>query len=240
MHGTNPVARKRAAVDGLKVHSIFHTIQGEGPEAGTPALFVRFAGCNLRCYFCDTDFAEGEVYSPADLARRVASLLPTHQQHRIVLTGGEPMLQPLAPFVKELTSHYGQRNTIDIETAGTVWSDGLQAYWKEIKIVCSPKTPRIHPLVVEHARAWKYIIRAGEVDPNDGLPSKATQIGAPIINQLLYRPSAVDVSPSRIYVQPCDENDVLQNDANAKEAANSAMRFGYKLSIQLHKIVGLP
>lgn len=240
MYGQNPVSRRRSVEDGMKVHSVFYTIQGEGPEAGTPAVFVRFSGCNLRCHFCDTDFAHGETVTPERLAEVVAAMFPPHKQHRIVLTGGEPMLQPLTPFVRELVEKYGQLNSIDIETAGTVWPEGLEAFSKHIGIVCSPKTPRVHARVAELAKAWKYIIKKGEVDPHDGLPNRSTQALAPIIRQLVYRPSLIDVSPSSIYVQPCDELDPVLNAANATEAATSAMQYGYKLSLQLHKIVGLP
>ena len=49
MFGKNEIAKARSVEDGYLVHSMFHTLQGEGPFAGHPALFVRFAGCNLRC-----------------------------------------------------------------------------------------------------------------------------------------------------------------------------------------------
>ncbi|MDE1929714.1 MAG: 7-carboxy-7-deazaguanine synthase, partial [Burkholderiales bacterium] len=93
------------------VKEIFHTLQGEGLRAGRPAVFCRFAGCNLWsgreadragavCRFCDTDFvgtagARGGRYADARaLAAAVAALWPAGQGHRyVVLTGGEPLLQ---------------------------------------------------------------------------------------------------------------------------------------------------
>ena len=81
-----------------RVKEIFYTLQGEGANAGTPATFIRFAGCNLWsgrekdrkkavCQFCDTDFVGGKNYSLDDL---IASLYPARL---VVLTGGEPLLQ---------------------------------------------------------------------------------------------------------------------------------------------------
>ena len=59
----------------LKVHSIFNTIQGEGPLAGKPAVFVRLAGCNLQCVQCDTDYtSKEEKLSPPAIVERIKSL----------------------------------------------------------------------------------------------------------------------------------------------------------------------
>ncbi len=91
------------------VKEIFYTLQGEGANAGRPAVFCRFAGCNLWsgreedraeavCQFCDTDFVGtdgengGKFKTAAELAARVAALWPAGEGHRfIVCTGGEPL-----------------------------------------------------------------------------------------------------------------------------------------------------
>jgi 7-carboxy-7-deazaguanine synthase len=117
------------------VKEIFHTLQGEGANAGRPAVFCRFAGCNLWsgreadraaavCRFCDTDFVgtdgtEGGRFDSADaLARRIASLWPDRAGRRFtVLTGGEPALQLDDALVRAL---HGQGFEIAIETNGTV------------------------------------------------------------------------------------------------------------------------
>lgn len=117
------------------VKEIFHTLQGEGRRAGRPAVFCRFAGCNLWtgreddraqaiCRFCDTDFVGvdgtlgGKFRSAAALAERIASLWPQGRDHRyVVLTGGEPLLQVDAPLIDALHAH---RFEIAIETNGTV------------------------------------------------------------------------------------------------------------------------
>ena len=75
---------------GLDVHSIFPTIQGEGPFVGQPAIFIRLAGCNLQCPLCDTEYTEGRI------RLSVPVIFDAVQEHirlfapLIVITGGEP------------------------------------------------------------------------------------------------------------------------------------------------------
>jgi 7-carboxy-7-deazaguanine synthase len=117
------------------VKEIFYTLQGEGANAGRPAVFCRFTGCNLwsgretdrskaQCRFCDTDFVGtngsggGRFTSPAELAAAVASFWPHDKGARlVVLTGGEPLLQVDAALVDALHS---KEFEIAIETNGTL------------------------------------------------------------------------------------------------------------------------
>ncbi len=72
----------------------FATLQGEGRNTGRPCIFVRFAGCNLRCAWCDTDLAEHRHLSLESLVAEVESLAKKHPAHRsVIFTGGEPLLQ---------------------------------------------------------------------------------------------------------------------------------------------------
>ena len=118
------------------VTEIFYTLQGEGGQAGMPAVFCRFAGCNLWtgreadrasaiCRFCDTDFVGtdgtlGGKFATADaLADRIAAQWPAHDAaHRlVVLTGGEPLLQVDAALIDAL---HARQFRIAVETNGTV------------------------------------------------------------------------------------------------------------------------
>ena len=122
------------------VKEIFYTLQGEGLRAGRPAVFCRFAGCNLWngreedrhsavCRFCDTDFVGtdgtlGGKYSAEELAAQVAAQWPTGPQGHapgavpyVVLTGGEPMLQVDQPLIDAL---HAQGFEIAVETNGTL------------------------------------------------------------------------------------------------------------------------
>jgi 7-carboxy-7-deazaguanine synthase len=99
------------------VKEIFKTLQGEGAQAGRPAVFCRFAGCNLACDFCDTDFTGGESYASAsalaDMIERAWQGTPDHRF--VVLTGGEPLLQVDAPLIEEL---HARGFAIAVETNG--------------------------------------------------------------------------------------------------------------------------
>jgi 7-carboxy-7-deazaguanine synthase len=102
----------------VQIAEIFESVQGEGPWAGTPSLFIRTSGCNLRCWFCDTPYTswkpEGTAWSLDELVCRVAeSTAPD-----VVLTGGEPMLVPELVPLTQRCRELGKR--ITIETAGTV------------------------------------------------------------------------------------------------------------------------
>ena len=76
-----------------KINEIFYSIQGEGYFTGTPAVFVRFSGCNLKCSWCDTKHEDGEYYTKEELEAEVEKLTKGNPDVLIVLTGGEPTLQ---------------------------------------------------------------------------------------------------------------------------------------------------
>lgn len=98
-----------------RINEIFYSLQGEGFHTGRPAVFVRFAGCNLRCPFCDTDFSYSEPMTAMQIAEKVF-VYSKHPDTLIVLTGGEPSLQVNDELINVL-HRYNQ--TIAIETNGT-------------------------------------------------------------------------------------------------------------------------
>jgi 7-carboxy-7-deazaguanine synthase (Cx14CxxC type) len=141
------IASARAAGTGQKaasvtyaVKEIFYTLQGEGMNAGRPAVFCRFAGCNLwngrevdrpraGCPFCDTDFVGtdgpggGKFELAADLAKAIVAHWPrsAHGEPFVVCTGGEPLLQLDSPLVDEL---FDRGFAIAVETNGTCLPPG--------------------------------------------------------------------------------------------------------------------
>lgn len=238
MFGQNPVAKARTERT-LLVHSIFYTIQGEGPLTGMPAVFVRLAGCNLRCFFCDTDFTSKSTEMTAEaVAAAVRELTKDclSGDLLVVLTGGEPFLQA---GVVDLLEALPYGATMQVETAGTVWPKGLEdspQFTENCIIVCSPKTPQVHPKIEEHADHYKYIVRAGELDMEDGLPTYSTQSLLTVHRDRLYRPARDDVF---ISVQPCHENDDEATRINTQLAIEIAKRHGYRLSTQVHRIIGV-
>ena len=100
----------------LQLTEIFYSVQGEGTFTGTPATFVRLAGCNLACAFCDTDYALRSFTSIAEVVARVADIggaCPT-----TILTGGEPLAQRESPELIEALRAAGRR--VHIESNGTI------------------------------------------------------------------------------------------------------------------------
>jgi 7-carboxy-7-deazaguanine synthase len=129
----------------VKISEIYSSVQGEGFLTGTPSIFVRTSGCNLRCWFCDTPYTswspEGEDLALDEILERIAPLAARHA----VLTGGEPMLYAeLVPLAAELRRR-GMHVTI--ETAGTL----------DLPVECdlmsiSPKLSNSTPLAERDAR----------------------------------------------------------------------------------------
>ena len=125
------------------VSEVFKSIQGEGVHMGMPAIFVRLAGCNLSCEFCDTDHRTllGEI-SAYSIAERVIELCPPGRCNLIVITGGEPTLHPveeLAAVIRQM--HKDELDSdcwIELETNGSVRNIKMHADIDFISI--SPKT----------------------------------------------------------------------------------------------------
>ncbi len=225
MFGKNPI-RKPENGDGsnLYVQEVFATLQGEGPRAGQPAIFIRLGGCNLACHFCDTEFEDFAPFSLAYLHQEVIRLSQNNQgkrtHHLIVLTGGEPLRQNIAPLGRTLLD---DGFIVQIETNGTLYRDLPE----EIEIVCSPKAPQgqYHPIradLLPRIKAFKFII--------SNTFSGYTTL--PEVGQSAYK--------IPVYVQPMDEYDDAKNKDNLSYTAALAQQEGVFLSLQQHKILGLP
>jgi len=208
---------------GYAVKECFLTLQGEGVQAGSRAVFLRFAGCNLwsgreedradaQCRFCDTDFVGvdgeggGKFAGTEALASQVEQLWGDGRDHRlVVITGGEPMLQLDEPLVDAL---HGRGFRIAVETNGTL-----------------PATPGIDWICVSPKAGTEVVQRSGDelklVWPQDGIDPAEIERWA----------------FDHFLVQPMD----CQERAAAVEAAiRLAMeRPKWRLTLQAHKIVGL-
>lgn len=221
----------------LQVHSIFHTIQGEGPFTGTPAVFVRLAGCNLQCPGCDTDYTSTRTeMTAASITEQVLDMAGTAKL--VVITGGEPFRQNLYELIQKLCSRHF---TVQVETNGTMEPTEDILWWRTPMagsrsgacfIVCSPKTGSVHPVVYEKACAFKYVGRAGELEPSDGLPIRALDHSA---KPRLARPRL----GAKVYLQPMDEQDEKLNQENLAACVQSCLVHGYTLCLQTHKLLGL-
>ncbi len=144
----------------LQLAEIFYSVQGEGTWTGTPAVFVRLAGCNLSCAFCDTDYALKFIAPVADVVARVRTAGGACPM--VILTGGEPLAQRAAPALIDALRADGRRvhiesnGTIDVVLPGDVW------------LTVSPKE-RLHPAMAARANEAKLIVD-GRI-PNEWLRS---------------------------------------------------------------------
>lgn len=228
-----PIEKQNLGVrDELQIHSVFYTIQGEGPFTGRPAVFVRLAGCNLQCPGCDTDYTSRRTTFTTHALVEFIEHQHRYSHHKpiVVITGGEPFRQNIAPLVRTLCSHHGYK--VQIETNGTLFIEDMP--WDSITVICSPKAGKINPRLLPHIDAYKYVMAANSIDPIDGLPTLALDHTA---SPRVARPPANDWHP--VYLQPMDVGDEVLNKENVEACIASCMRHGYIMQLQTHKIMGL-
>jgi 7-carboxy-7-deazaguanine synthase len=133
----------------LQLAEIFYSIQGEGLHAGTPAVFVRLAGCNLSCNFCDTDYSLKFFADVDEVVRRVRLL--SADCPMVVLTGGEPLAQGSALALIDALRADGRR--VHIESNGTIAADLPRDVW----LCVSPKE-RVDARMAQRADEVKVIV----------------------------------------------------------------------------------
>jgi organic radical activating enzyme len=136
----------------LQLAEIFYSIQGEGEFAGTPAVFVRLAGCNLSCDFCDTDYSLKFFASIDDVVAKVREL--GKDCPMVVLTGGEPLAQSEAVDLIEALRRDGRR--VHIESNGTIATELPADVW----LCVSPKE-RVDARMAKRANEVKLIVDGG-------------------------------------------------------------------------------
>jgi 7-carboxy-7-deazaguanine synthase len=108
--------------DALPINELFYSIQGEGKLAGTPSVFIRTSGCNLRCWFCDSYHTSWEpTHAWMTLDELVEETESYEQAEHVVVTGGEPMIHDeIEPLIEDLS---GAGYHVTVETNGTVFRD---------------------------------------------------------------------------------------------------------------------
>ena len=199
------------------VKELFYSLQGEGAQAGRPAVFCRMAGCNLwsgreedraeaACSFCDTDFVgadAGRFATPEALALAVAGLWPGGGRPYVVVTGGEPLLQLDAALC---AAFHEQGFEVAVETNGT-----------------RPRPEGIDWLCVSPKAGL--LLTAG-----DELKLVYPQLGAP--------PEAfAGLAFRHFFLQPMDGP---EREANTRAAAAYCLKNPqWRLGLQMHKVVGL-
>ena len=191
-----------------RINEIFYSLQGEGFHTGTPAVFVRFSGCNLRCAFCDTQHQAGENLSLQDIVDEVNKY---PNAPLLVLTGGEPSLFIDEAFVAELKQKTGKK--IAIETNGTrPLPSNLD--W----VTFSPKTAfdggGLEPCVLTHCDELKVVWLGQDLAQYDEI-------------QANYR-----------FLQPCFVEDMEQRAGNMQACIEAVKTYpNWRLSLQIHRVL---
>ncbi len=138
----------------LKITEIFPSIQGEGLRQGEATLFIRLSGCNLKCSFCDTQYAweEGQPYSVAQVLDEVRKMRQSFPAQWVCLTGGEPLLQDIDELTRDLKK---EGLKIQVETNATLYRS-LPVDWYSV----SPKPEKYdcQPEYRKEAKEVKIII----------------------------------------------------------------------------------
>ena len=193
-----------------KINEIFYSLQGEGFHTGTPSVFVRFSGCNLRCAFCDTQHHAGTMMSSQEIVNEV-NKYPVAPL--VVLTGGEPSLFIDEAFVTELKQKTGKK--IAIETNGTrPLPSSLD--W----VTFSPKSAFVggdlEPCVLKRCDELKVVYLGQDLAQYD------------------------EIQTENRFLQPCFCEDEVQRKANMKACVEAVMQNpGWRLSLQIHRVLNI-
>lgn len=194
----------------MRVNEIFHSLQGEGYNSGTPAVFIRFSGCNLQCPFCDTQHESGTEMTEREVVEAVKHLAP--RSSLVVITGGEPALQLTASLVDAL-HEIGKR--VAVETNGTLPLP-LNVDW----ITLSPKNAWLGDEavpVLTRADELK-VLYDGSHDPS----------------------SFDSLAATHRFLQPMDTGDANRNADLMQQAADYCLQHPqWRLSLQIHKILNI-
>ena len=200
MFGTNEIIGKKyfkdAPADSLFVTSMFFTLQGEGPYAGLPALFIRLAKCNLDCSFCDTFFDDGDWMTFAEIKDKITEtvnsfwnskgkLTPAwandssnnHPGVVLVMTGGEPLLQEnISAFMSQQLPRF---RAVQVESNGIPETEVPAG----VTLVCSPKCMEKDGVAVKYyapsktildrADCLKFVMTADADSPYNSIPDWA-------------------------------------------------------------------
>lgn len=197
------------------INEIFYSLQGEGYNAGRAAVFIRFAGCNVRCPWCDTDWSKGRAMNAGqilDAAERVARVIPALGIPLLVLTGGEPALQVDEALIDRLHTQFP---VIAIETSGSVALPcGLDWVTLSPKEDFCPETGEVVLAIADEVK----VVFDGKYNPEKWLHI---------------------IKAKHFYLQPCDTGDegMKRNTEACIEYIKAHPHWA--LSLQTHKILGI-
>ena len=194
---------------------IFESLQGEGRNTGRPCVFVRFAGCNLKCPWCDTDVTKRFSVSLNELLAELAQ----YKAKSVILTGGEPTIQQEMPELVAALKEKGY--WVAVETNGTQDADwlGFVDY-----VACSPKME------------FEKFYTSGEDAASPLRVADEVRVVASSEQAVAFcKKIQKKIAATDYYVSPCDPDGEIDF-ATAKAVLSQL--DGWSLSVQLHKILG--
>ncbi len=206
----------------VRLNEIYPSLQGEGLLAGTPSVFVRLQGCNLRCSWCDQPLALEKSDNFVEIDSIVDEVKSFGVRH-VVITGGEPFFEP--NLDKLILSFLLENLSVQIETNGTLWNPGVEPFAEEVHITLSPKAAAnffVHGSVLKYAKELKFVV-------DESLTVEDIVKG----NFLPF------LRKGKVILQPeGNRNSMLEK---AKEIAYALSRKGLAVRVlpQLHKILGI-
>ncbi|WP_458187858.1 7-carboxy-7-deazaguanine synthase QueE [Haladaptatus sp. NG-WS-4] len=240
---SGPERKPDSAEPTLPINELFYSLQGEGKLAGTPSVFVRTSGCNLRCWFCDSYHTSWEPTHDRMTLSEIVTAVESYEANHVVVTGGEPLVHDETATLLNRLADAGYHTTV--ETNGTIFTDAAI----DLASV-SPKLSSSTPTAVNDPKGdgeWADRHEARRIDL-DALAALVdayeTQLKFVVTDDSDVKEVETLVSKVRdVADTPITETDVLlmpegatreRLDETCDRVAELAMKHGYRYTPRLH------